>query len=228
MLGRGSCARPAPAAARAAAALPRAPVGGPGLPTPAGSPGRTLLARGALTRRARRFYAEVGRRARALRSLPGPQYGLLGIVGALRRGDIHRRARHRRARLTHGRQRSGPPSARTAADATCCASDCLFDGTQALPCMLPRRPLRSVRAPGARRPCRPAGAHMPPRQACMVHTPGSAVSRKGAPHLIRPPRTGRPPSGPRSLGPSTESASSSTMCARRSTAVVLRTSSLLF
>ena len=39
-----------------------------------------------------RFYAEIARRSHALRDLPGPKYGLFGIVSAVRRGDIHRRA----------------------------------------------------------------------------------------------------------------------------------------
>ena len=39
-----------------------------------------------------RFYTEIARRSRAVRDLPGPKYGLFGIVSAVRRGDIHRRA----------------------------------------------------------------------------------------------------------------------------------------
>lgn len=39
-----------------------------------------------------RFYAEIARRSHALQALPGPKYGLFGIVSAVRRGDIHRHA----------------------------------------------------------------------------------------------------------------------------------------
>ena len=35
---------------------------------------------------------ECWRRSRALKDLPGPSYGLFGILPEVRRGDIHRRA----------------------------------------------------------------------------------------------------------------------------------------
>ena len=51
-----------------------------------------------------RFYVECWRRSRALKDLPGPAYGLFGILPEVRRGDIHRRASILNCTLT-----SAPP-----------------------------------------------------------------------------------------------------------------------
>jgi hypothetical protein len=39
-----------------------------------------------------RFYVEIWRRSRALKDLPGPKYGLLGIISSVVNKNIHRQA----------------------------------------------------------------------------------------------------------------------------------------